>query len=39
MKSESMKTNTDNIVSLSESNRDFSRIARLADDAGAVAII
>jgi antitoxin Phd len=34
-----MKIDTDNIVSLSEANRNFSRVARLADDAGAVIIM
>jgi antitoxin Phd len=34
-----MKIDTNNIVSLSESNRNFSRVARLADDAGPVVIM
>jgi antitoxin Phd len=34
-----MKIDTKNIVSLSEANRNFSRVARLADDSGAVVIM
>ncbi|GHT85664.1 hypothetical protein FACS18947_4720 [Bacteroidia bacterium] len=34
-----MKIDTNNMVSLSEANRNFSRVARLADDAGAVVIM
>ena len=34
-----MKIDTNNMVSLSEANRNFSRVARLADDAGAVVIL
>jgi antitoxin Phd len=34
-----MKVDTNNIVSLSEANRNFSRVARLADDSGAVVIL
>jgi antitoxin Phd len=34
-----MKIDTNNIVSLSEANRNFSRVARLADDSGAVVIL
>ena len=34
-----MRIDTKNIVSLSEANRNFSRVARLADDSGAVVIM
>jgi len=34
-----MKIDTNNMVSLSEANRNFSRVARLADDAGVVVIL
>jgi antitoxin Phd len=34
-----MRIDTKNIVSLSEANRNFSRVARLADDLGAVVIM
>ena len=34
-----MKIDTDNIVSLSEANRNFSRVARLADEVGTVMIL
>jgi antitoxin Phd len=34
-----MKINTNNMVSLSEANRNFSRVARMADEAGAVVIL
>ena len=34
-----MKIDTDNIVSLSEANRNFSRVARLADEVGTVVIL
>jgi antitoxin Phd len=34
-----MKVDTNNIVSLTDANRNFSRVARLADDAGAVVIM
>jgi antitoxin Phd len=34
-----MKIDTNNIVSLTDANRNFSRVARLADDAGVVVIM
>jgi antitoxin Phd len=34
-----MKIDTNNIVSLTDANRNFSRVARLADDVGAVVIM
>ena len=34
-----MRIDTDNIVSLSEANRNFSHVARLADEVGAVVIL
>ena len=34
-----MKINTDNIVSISEANRNFSRVARLVDEKGTAIIM
>ena len=34
-----MNINTDNLVSITEANRNFSRIARLVDEKGSVVIL
>ena len=34
-----MKINTDNIVSITEANQNFSRVARMVDQGGAVIIM
>lgn len=34
-----MKINTDNLVSISEANQNFSRVARLVDENGAAIIL
>lgn len=34
-----MKINTDNIVSISEANQNFSRVARMVDESGSAVIL
>lgn len=34
-----MKVNTDNLVSITEANQNFSRVARLVDERGSVIIL
>lgn len=34
-----MKVNTDNLVSITEANQNFSRIARMVDESGSVVIM
>ena len=34
-----MNVNTNNLVSITEANQNFSRVARMVDESGAVAIL